>query len=80
MKKEYEAFVENLDQLTMGKEIDIEVRSLTPGKHKYEIKRVRAILARDAGKPAGADVLRLRFGLGHPADTVCAIKIVKELP
>lgn len=79
MKKEYEAFVESLDQLPMGREIDLEVRSLTPGKHKYEIKRVRAIIAKEAKDLAGAAVLRLRFGLGQPADTVFAIKVLKEI-
>lgn len=79
MEKKYEAFVESLNQLPTGKEIDLEVRSLAPGKHKYEIKRVRAILAREAEDLPGADVLSLRFSLGQPADVIWAIRILEEL-
>ena len=35
MKKEYEAFVESLDQLPMGRETDLEVRSLVPRLRPY---------------------------------------------
>lgn len=80
MKKEYETYVDSLDQLQSGKELALEVRSLEPGKHKYEIKRVRGILAKEGESLTGTDVLKIRFSLGEPAPAVMAIKILKELP
>ncbi len=78
MKKEYETYINSLDQLPTGKELDLEIRSLAPGKYKYEVKRVRAILSR-TGESSGGDILKLRFPLGAPSSETMSIKIVKEL-
>ncbi len=79
MNKQYDTFVDDPDQLPEGKEIQLEVRSLAPGKHKYEVKVVRAVLARDEKALKGADVLKLRLPLGEPVGAPMAIKIVREL-
>ncbi len=78
MKNTYETFVDKAEDLPLGKEIDIEIRSLQPGKHKYEIKTVRAVLAKEAKELRGADKLKLRLPLGAPVDETFAIKIVKD--
>lgn len=79
MQNQYDTFVDNPEQLPEGKEIELEVRSLNSGKHKYEIRVVRAIIARDQKTLKGADILKLRLPLGEPVPTTLAIKIVKEL-
>ncbi len=80
VRKQYETFVDDPERLPLGKEIDIEIRSLEPGKHKYEIRTVRAVLARDAAELKGADDLKLRLGLGEPVEGSWGIKIVNHLP
>lgn len=80
MNKQYETFVDRVEQLPLGKETDLEIRSLEPGKHKYEVKMVRAILAREAKDLKGSDILKLRLPLGEPAPGNWAIKVLKELP
>ncbi|MBI4330393.1 MAG: phenylphosphate carboxylase subunit gamma [Chloroflexi bacterium] len=80
MKKEFETFVDSVDALPLGREIDLEIRTLEPGKHKYEIKTVRAVIEGEAAKLKGADVLRVRLPLGEAASGTWAIKIVRELP
>ncbi len=79
MKKQYDTFVDDVEQIPLGKEIDLEIRSLEPGKHKYEIKMVRAVLAKEAKELRGADVLKLRLSLGEPVPETRAIKIIEEL-
>jgi hypothetical protein len=83
MPKEYLAFVaefgiKSLEDLEEGKEIELVVKDLTPGRYKYESRYVRAKVGSPEKLP-GADTLWVRFrqGVLHPKKW--AIKITKEL-
>ncbi len=83
MSKDYLAFVSefgisSLSGLEEGKEIELTVKDLTPGRYKYEARYVRAKVGTPEKLP-GADTLWVRFehGVLHPKKY--AIKITKEL-
>lgn len=73
----YDVFVNNLDDLPEGKELQLAVRDLTPGTHKYCYNNVKALVSPDAQKYE--KVLQVRFGRGqiHPANY--SIKIVEQV-
>ena len=76
---EYATFVENLAALPEGKEMNLVIKTLEPGKYKYEAKYVRAIVSRSPESLPGGDVLRVRFHNGELHPNPYAIKIVSEL-
>ncbi len=83
MKKEYLAFVDefgiqSLKDLEEGKEIELLVKDLTPGRYKYEARYVRARVSSPEKLP-DADTLWVRFqhGVLHPKRW--AIQITEEL-
>ncbi len=80
MKKEYDTYVKELDSLPQGKEVDIFIRELTPGRQKYYVRHVQAQVADSPGKLPDSDVLRIRFWNGNLYDKPWAIKILKESP
>ncbi len=79
MKKEYDTFVENLSHLAEGKEIDLTIRDLNPGRHKYESHYVKAILSSFPDQLTGSDILWIRFPLGFLHSKPWGIKIINVL-
>ncbi|MDP2645435.1 MAG: phenylphosphate carboxylase subunit gamma [Desulfobacterales bacterium] len=78
-KKEYLAWVDSLDRLPENKEIQLTIRDLTPGRHKYEARNVKAILSRDSEKWPDGDILRFRSPVGILLSEAWAIKITAQL-
>ena len=76
MAREYDTFVQALDDLKDGKEMELTVRDL----ETYEQKKVKAIVSSSKEKLPDADILRIRFSRGVPVDEPWAIKITGELP
>lgn len=83
MQKEYLAFVSefgigSLQDLEEDKEIELVIKDLSPGKHKYEGRYVRARISSQDKLP-GADILWIRHAHGvlHPEQY--AIEITEEL-
>ena len=80
MKKEYDTFVENLEEPTQGQEITITVRDLTPGPRKYNhILCSKAIVSSSPDQLPEADVLWVRSRTGVLYPHPWAIKIIEEL-
>ena len=79
MRKEYDTFVQSLDELTDGQACELTIRDLTPGQNKYESRFVKAVVSRSPEQLKGGDILWLRFlmGLLHPKPW--GIKIIEEL-
>ncbi len=67
------------DRLPEGKEVDLVIKDLTEGKHKYECRYVRALLTSSPETMPGADTLWIRSNLGYMSPKPWAIKITKEL-
>jgi hypothetical protein len=75
--KEYQTFVEHLDELPEGKELILGIQDLTPGRRKYDRQIVKAKIYMD--KAPGAEVLWLRTLAGALHPKPWAIKIVESL-
>lgn len=77
MAKEYLIFVDRLENLPIGKETELLVKDLTPGRQKYDSRYVKAIVS-DSPAPGG-DSLQVNGLVGLPFPGVRGIKITKEL-
>ncbi len=77
-RKQWMAWIDNLDEIKGPKEITVTIRDLTPGRHKYESRNVQAIVS-PSPLPDG-DLLWARYGNGRLVPQPWSIKIVKELP
>ena len=73
----YDVFVNSLDQLPEGKELEFQVRDLTPGIHRYSQKWVKCLVSPDAD--AYSEKLMIRFGQGQPHDKPYSIKVLGEI-
>ena len=79
MKKQYQAFIEDLDRLTEGGEVELNIKDLTPGQRKYDSRLVKAILFSSPERLPEGDVLWLRSGSGFLYPKPWAMKITQEL-
>lgn len=80
MKKEYQAFIEDLTELAEGKELLLNIKDLTPGKQKYNSRLVKARLFSSPERLPEGDTLWLRGANGlllHPNPWV--MKISQEM-
>lgn len=73
----YDLFVNNVEELQEGQEIELQVRDLTPGKSKYCYKWVKARVSSDSD--AYSDKLLIRFGRGQAHDRAYSIKVLGEI-
>jgi len=60
---QWEVFVSDLAELAEGRDLELTIRTLDPGIHKYTYKRVRAQVSADLKKHA--DQLQVRLGRGQ---------------
>lgn len=75
--QKFDTYVDNPDSLIEGKEIELTVRDLNPGRYKYEMKKVKAVVSRSSDKLPGAAELWLRAPLGEPYPQPWVIKVLK---
>ena len=76
MAKEYDTFVQALDDLKDGQEMELTIRDLDT----YEQKKVKAVVSSSKEKMSDADTLWIKFSRGVPVKEPWAIKITEELP
>ncbi|MBI4287944.1 MAG: phenylphosphate carboxylase subunit gamma [Chloroflexi bacterium] len=74
---EYDTFVKSLDELPQGKDVDLYLRDLSPGRYKYIVRHVRGVVSGRA--TPGGDTLWLRFHTGYRHPQPWSIKITEEL-
>ncbi len=79
MSKEYDTFVNSLDELPDGEECRIVVRDLAPGRHKYNSIYVRALVSSSTEKVPEADTLWVRSELGRLYPQPWKIKVIEQL-
>ncbi len=78
MGKEYDTFVlVALSDLVEGKEIELNIRDLTPGPRKYEGKLVKAMVS--SSPTQFSDRLWIRFNRGWRHPEPWSIKILEEI-
>jgi phenylphosphate carboxylase gamma subunit len=77
MKNMWEVFVMDMAELAEGKEIELSIRTLNPGKHKYTYKRVRCQVS--SRQDQYADSLQVRMGRGQLSPAQFSIKVLEEV-
>ena len=78
--KIWETFVRRPGDLQEGVETPLVLRDLTPGRKKYGVRHVVAILSRKADKSAGMDRLQARTVVGILLPETWGVKILRDLP
>ena len=76
----WETFVRSPEQLKEDAEIPLIIRDLTPGRRKYRMRHVVAVISRRPETLFDGDTLWVRTTVGVRLDSAWAIKIVRELP
>ena len=76
---EYDTYVTTLQELPQGQEIDLFVRDLTPGQHKYSARHFKAVVSSSAGELPDGELLWLRFNTGVIHPEPWRIKVVEEI-
>lgn len=73
----YDIYANSLDLLPEGKELEFQVRDLTPGIHRYSQKWVKCLVSSDAN--AYSEKLMIRDGQGRIYDKTYSIKVLEEI-
>jgi hypothetical protein len=77
MKKEYDTFIlTDIAEIYDGREKELILRDLTPGKYKYKQIRVSAVVSKDVDK--FSDILWIRSGMGVLSPKPMSINIVRK--
>ena len=79
MKKEFDTFVYNLEELPEGEECRIAIRDLSPGQRKYKTLYVKAVVSSSPEKLPAGDTLWIRTELGRQYQQPWKIKIIEQL-
>ena len=74
---QWEVFVMDMAELAEGKDIEISIRTLNPGKQKYTYKHVRAQVSSSLDK--FPDQLQVRMGRGQLSPAKFSIKVIEEI-
>ncbi|MCZ2439450.1 MAG: phenylphosphate carboxylase subunit gamma [Burkholderiales bacterium] len=74
---QWEVFVSDLAELPEGSDLELTIRTLDPGIHKYTYKRAKV---RVSAKPdAFPDTLQVRYQRGQLAPQRFSVKVLEEV-
>jgi hypothetical protein len=76
----WETFVRRPGDLKPGVESPMVLRDLSPGRKKYQMRHVIAVITLRTPEMAGMDQLRVRTVVGVLLPETYAIKIIRDLP
>ncbi len=74
---QWEVFVLDMAELAEGSDLELSVRTLNPGIHKYTYKRVRCRVSSDTN--ALPDRLQVRMGRGQLSNAKYSIQVLGEI-
>ncbi|MEZ5615372.1 MAG: phenylphosphate carboxylase subunit gamma [Rhodocyclaceae bacterium] len=74
---QWEVYVNDVKELTEDAEIELTIRTLNAGIHKYTYKRVNCQISADLKKHA--DQLQVRLGRGQLSNAKFSIKVLGEV-
>lgn len=74
---QWEVFVSDLSELPEGRDLELTIRTLDPGIHKYTYKRAKVRLSK--AMDALPDQLQVRFGRGQLAAQRYSIQVLEEV-
>jgi phenylphosphate carboxylase gamma subunit len=76
-RHQWEVFVTDLGELTEGRDLELTIRTLDPGIHKYTYKRAKVRVSADTS--ALPDDLQVRFGRGQLAPQRYSLRVLEEV-
>jgi phenylphosphate carboxylase gamma subunit len=76
-RHQWEVFVMDLGELAEGRDLELTIRTLDPGIHKYTYKRAKVRVSADLG--ALPDDLQVRFGRGQLAPQRYSMRLLEEV-
>ena len=76
---QYDTYVNTLEEIPQGQEVELFVRDLTPGPSKYSAKHVKALVSSSAEQLPEGELLWLRFMTGVKHPEAWRIKIIAEI-
>lgn len=74
---QWEVFVLDMAELAEGREVELSIRTLNPGRHKFTYKRVRAQVSSSPDRYA--DRLQVRMGRGQLNPAPFSIQVIEEI-
>lgn len=74
---QWEVFVADLAELPEGKDLELTIRTLDPGIHKYTYKRAKVRVSSQLD--ALPDQLQVRYGRGQLAPKRFSIQVLEEI-
>ncbi len=74
---QWEVFVMDVAELAEGQDLELTIRTLNAGIHKYTYKRVKAQVSSDLRK--FPDQLQVRLGRGQMSKSKFSIKVLGEV-
>lgn len=74
---QWEVFVNDIKELAEDADLELTIRTLNPGMHKYTYKRVTCQVSADLKKHA--DQLQVRLGRGQLSSSRFSIKVLGEV-
>ncbi len=75
---QWEVFVNDVSELAEDRELELTVRTLEPGIHKYTYRRVRAKVS--AATETYPDQLQVRLGRGQLSPRRFSMHVLAEVP
>ena len=79
-QREWETFIRQPEDLAEGAEIPLIIRDLAPGRTKYRLRHVVALVSRHPGTLSNNETLWVRTTVGVRLEQPWRIKILRELP
>lgn len=76
----WETFLRRPGDLKEGEERAMVLRDLRPGKKKYQMRHVVAVVSRKADEMASMDRLRVRTVVGVLLPETWGVRIIRDLP
>jgi len=76
----WETFLRRPSDLKDGVETAMVLRDLRPGKNKYQMRHVVAVVTRKADEMASTDRLRIRTVVGVLLPETWSVRIIRDLP
>lgn len=76
----WETFIRHPGDLKEDTEMPMVLRDLSPGRKKYQMRHVVAVVTRNAEKMAATDRLRIRTIVGVLLPETWSVKIIRDLP
>ena len=74
---QWEVFVMDVAELAEGQDLELTIRTLNAGMHKYTYKRVKAQVSSDLKK--FPDQLQVRLGRGQMSKSKFSIKVLGDV-